>query len=330
MVLCNTWNSESRRQPYVLTIQKGVYERLASLGFQIDRHYTSGNLGHEDYYYDGSPIPSSVKALFVDEQTATNSIINDTTDGRLFIGHRDHGDFDGWVHPPFTIANLNTINTTIPSVFYSINCLTGTFGSNPPPALQDCFAEILLKMKGVAPSVIAATDLSDTFLNDDLIEGLFDATFGGVIPTFPGSTASYPVTHYRIGDILNYAKFYLPVADPTRDIKSEFEIYHVLGDPTLEIWTAQPQEVTLLATLREDMIDIKMSQCPNDSVVTIWYRGKLLKKLQPSSNLFSVSLRGLITRPHLPLPRPILPLIVCFKAPGYHFAQTNVKIVLQP
>jgi hypothetical protein len=315
---------------YVQAIQKGVYERLAPLGFQINRYYTSDYLGHEQEYHDGSAIPATVKPFFVNDQTATNGLIQAVTEGRLFIGHRDHGDFDGWYQPPFKISHLNNIHTTMPSIFYSINCLTGTFGYNPPPALKDCFAEVLLQMDGAAPSLIAATDLSNTSLNDSLIEALFDATFGGVIPTFPGSNASYPIKRNRLGDTLNYAKYYLPVALPGPGVRDHFEIYHVMGDPTLEIWTEQPKIVRIWAWLRRDMVDISMSACPSNSVVTFWYRGKLLKKLEPSSNRFSVSIRGLLVVPRPPFPGPVLPITVCFKAPGYRFVQTSVRTLPGP
>ena len=67
-------------------------------------------------------------------------------------------------------------------------------------------------------------------------KALFDGMWPGVLPTFPGSTAAYGVRNNRLGDLLNYAKSYLPIAGSgsTRYIKDHFEIYHVVGDPTLE------------------------------------------------------------------------------------------------
>jgi hypothetical protein len=292
----------------------------------VERVYVSNNGGNENRFYNGNNIPADVRATFVTDNTATNSLVNAVTAGRLFIGHRDHGSEDGWDNPPLTRANMQNISTNMPSIIYSINCLTGSYGFT-----SDCFAETALKMNGEAPSLIAASDLSHTFLNDELIQGLFDATFGGLLPTYPSMGTGYPVKNSRLGDILNYAKTYLPVARPGSLIKKECEIYHVIGDPTLEVWTEQPKIVYLNVSLRRDILVIDLSECPRDSFVTIWYvRGrlkkpKLLKKIAPSSSHFTVSLRELIPTTTVtgPLQRPRL--LACFKAPGYRFDQ---KIIL--
>ncbi|MFN0123538.1 MAG: hypothetical protein ACKV2V_23800, partial [Blastocatellia bacterium] len=49
----------------------------------------------------------------------------------------------------------------------------------------------------------------------------------------------------RLGDILNYAKCYLMTQVGTFDInnstvRSELYMWHVIGDPTLEMWTRRP------------------------------------------------------------------------------------------
>ena len=312
-----------------------IRQHMITLGYDVERVYVS-QTSDVQFYKDGTPVPVDVKNAIVDGGTATNMLIASTTEGQLLTGHRDHGDWNGWSHPSFTINHLNAITGQIPTIFHSINCLTGQYDLAAP---KESFAEMNLRMKGGAPSLIAATRVSHTWLNNDLMKGLFDAMWAGVLPTFPGSTASYSVRHNRLGDILNYAKAYLPVtmSGGANYIKDHYEIYHVIGDPTIELWKALPRTICLEAKLIAQYLSIKLSSCPKGAVITIWYRNKMLKRIEPSSTHIKVSLRDIqIIRPLLPVsgvPTPIggrLPLrdqiSVCFWAPGHRFRQRLIRV----
>ena len=64
--------------------------------------------------------------------------------------------------------------------------------------------------------------------------------------------ASYQIKYNRLGDLLNYGKTYLPIgmAGGTINIQDHFEIYHVIGDPTLELWRHEPTNVRIKATVK--------------------------------------------------------------------------------
>jgi hypothetical protein len=303
-----------------------IREHMLTLGFDVERIYVSSNNIQPQEYIDGTPVPQEVKDAIVDSDTATDMLISTTAEGQSITGHRDHGERDGWAYPSFKIDHLNAISSEYPTLFFSINCLTGQFDSNP----QDSFAEKILKMKGGAPSLIAATRVSHTWLNDHLMKVLFDAMWGGVLPTFPASgTASYSVRHNRLGDILNYGKSYLPIASTDAFcIKDHFEIYHVVGDPTIELWKEAPLYVKIVAKLVKWNLHIKLSNCPKDSVITVWYGGKMLKRLEPSSTHITVALKNLIpvSRPPL-LSKTRAYILVCFWAPGYRFCQVRLKYI---
>jgi hypothetical protein len=204
--------------------------------------------------------------------------------------------------------------------------LTGQFDHS---VTVESFAEKSLRMIGTAPSLIAATRVSHTWLNNYLLKALFDSLFGGVIPTFPGGTASYPIKFNRLGDMLNYAKSFLPVASTdTTYIKDHYEIYHVIGDPTLEIWKDAPRAIQLGAVLRLGSIHIQLSECPKGCIITLWYGDKMLKRLEPSSTRFAVRLTDIITPlPTKPSPGPFRKRIdVCFWAPGYRYREVEVNM----
>jgi len=322
---------------YLQTMEE-IRQQMVAQGFDVQRVYVSNN-PNPQYYYDGTPVPADVVASIVDGATATHTLVQATTEGKLVIGHRDHGGTDGWVHPAFRNTHLDAVTGSIPSVFFSLNCQTGHFDLSAP---TECFAEKLLRRAGAAPSLIAPTRSSQTWLNNDLMKALFDATWGGVLPTFPGGTASYPIRRNRLGDILNYGKSYLPTttSGSASYIKDHFEIYHVVGDPTLELWKDNPRAVRISAALRRPYLYIKLSVCPKDSVITIWWRERMLKRLEPSSTAMRISLKDLIPYPAAskPIPEPppkspetppwvpaLSPGFVCFWAPGHRFVTARFR-----
>jgi hypothetical protein len=296
---------------YMKTMET-IRERMVSLGFTVERVYVSSN-PDVIAYIDGVPVSEAVQKIIADEDLATDTLVSALFKGCLIIGHRDHGGRSGWVHPKFRINHLDKITGGTPSIFYSVNCLTGRFDLKQP---RDSFAEKILKMKGGAPSVIAATRPSHTWLNDDLMKALFDAVWAGVLPLFPESAESYSVKCNRLGDILNYAKLYLPVtmSGSLQYVKDHFEIYHVIGDPTLEVWTHPPIEVELRVLEDRGYLDIFLPGCPRECVITVWYKTTLITRIEPMSSHVRIPLRE----------TPSTDISVCFWAPGYKFKKVEI------
>jgi hypothetical protein len=307
---------------YMKTME-GIRSDMITQGFDVERVYVSNN-PNPVLYKDGMSVPQEVKDAIVDGDTATDMLISEISEGQLVVGHRDHGNRNGWAHPPLQMNHIEAILSQYPSTFYSINCLTGKFDANP----VDCFAEALLELDGGAPSLIAATELSGTWRNDSMMKALFDAMWSGVISTFPATTASYAVKYNRLGDILNYAKAYLLVAHGSNaGVKDHFEIYHVIGDPTLQLWVDEPLSIRLRVRILENTLYVNTNTCPRGSSLTIWHRDKLLKRMEPSSTRVTVRLRDLKLLPG-PAPQPVpmrRTLSVCFSAPRYRFAQASLK-----
>jgi hypothetical protein len=101
----------------------------------------------------------------------------------------------------------------------------------------------------------------------------------------------------------------------------------VIGDPTLEIWKEAPRKIKVTVNLRPNGVEISLSECPNGCVISLWAGDTMLKRIEPSSTRFSVSLRGAVI--HLP-GRPPAELtekgiVVCCWAPGYKYLEEKVK-----
>jgi hypothetical protein len=309
---------------YMKTLET-IRTHLVSLGFDVERVYVSNN-PNPQFFRDGSPVPAEVKDAMLSGAAATSQLVAATTEGQLIMAHRDHGLEAGWHEPHFQIDSLGGVTGSTPSIFYSVNCLTGRFDLS---ASMDSFAEAILQMPAAAPSLVAATRVSHSYLNDDLMKALFDGLWPGVLPTFPGSTAAYGVRNNRLGDLLNYAKVYLPIAGTgsMQYIKDHFEIYHVVGDPTLEIWKDVPRLLRLQVAVQSPYLHVQLPVVPTGCVISVWHGDELLKRIEPSSTLIRISVRDL--QPTL-LPWSDRIMNVCAAAPGNRFSQVRGQSLTDP
>lgn len=323
--LCPPPNREDRN--FVKTVED-IRDCMIKYGFEVERVYVSD---YEDIKKadklssrDGTEFPEDVKKYMYLPDEAEKTLISAIERGQLITAYRGHGGMEELSSPNnkppiLSVKHLEKVNIAgdFPTILFIIACNTGKFDL---PGSKNSLAETILKKKKGAPSLIASTRVSDTWLNDDLMKALFDAMWPGVLlPTFPVSTASYPVKYSRLGDILNYAKAYLPIraTRSAKVIKDHFEAYHVIGDPTLELWTSEPKTLRIIrAKLIKTYLYITLSDCPNGGVITIWHRGEMLKRIEPSSTQLVLSLRGIRL---FPLPSREYPISVCFWAPGYRF-----------
>ena len=225
------------------------------------------------YYYDGTSLPQDLapNSGFT-WGGSTQNIVDAFNSGRFLILHRDHGSENGWFSPKFKKDYFNQLsNGDLLPVVFSVNCSSGFFdnetnpgepapqhrhglfypSTNPVygggPDIKDktFFSEELLRKAngGVVGFIGPSRDTSDTG-DDALTRGLFDALWPDTVSSFGGSTSKH-----RLGDILNYAKLYVvsQVGVPQMlgnlyllDMFVVMDLFHVLGDPTLEMWTSKP------------------------------------------------------------------------------------------
>ncbi|MDY6837606.1 MAG: C25 family cysteine peptidase [Thermodesulfobacteriota bacterium] len=226
------------------------------------------------YYYQWDPLPEDIGPNSPFGWDASEEDIVDAFNaGRFLILHRDHGSEKGWAEPNFHKDTINDPNNGLSNgnllpVVFSINCSSGFFDNetNPgeppidgrcyPTAVsgQTCYSgagtmtetyfgeRLLRKANGGAVGFIGATrDTPDTG-DDVLTRGLFDAVWPNTVANYGGTTSLR-----RLGDILNYGKMYVfsevgvtqMMGKPLYplDISAIFSLFHVLGDPSLEMWT---------------------------------------------------------------------------------------------
>ncbi len=263
---------EDRR--FVLTCEE-IRDYLNSEGYNVDRIYcadaavnpTRYSPAPIDYWsWDlGLPLPSGPSGLLRPTfawNGNTNNITNAINDGRFLIFHRDHGLsenfwhhdnswwgwYDGWGDPYFDTGNINSLtNGDLLPVVFSVECQCGWFDNEidqlDDPILThnvECFSEEFLRLQnGGAIAVIGATRNSKSGYNDQMIRGFIDAIW----PDFDTDYATGGL--FSLGQVMTFGKIYMSYewGSGYTDVKTRytFELFHLFGDPEMEIWTEQPQ-----------------------------------------------------------------------------------------
>ncbi len=271
-------------------VSESMRSALLSQGYTVQRIYTetvdtiyamTGKSQVPTRYYDGTLLPTDLgSGSGFGWSGDTNAIAAAFNQGRFLFVHRDHGSWNRWSNPELTrdqVASAQFIaNGALLPVVFSLNCSTGLFDNETNPAGdrtldpgspypsgsgvqgETYFAERMLRRaNGGAVAVIGATRDSPSWANNALTRGLFDAVWPGTVSTYSAGTSTR-----RLGDMLNYAKLYVftemtapdALVDVSvfQDVVSELFLWHVFGDPTLEMWTSRP--VTLPAVVEVERL----------------------------------------------------------------------------
>lgn len=241
---------------------------LVGAGKSVDRIYhetVDGDYSGDSTprrYYDGDFLPfvlgpSGSYDWTLPESTRTQELIDSWNDGRFLVLHRDHGWEHGWGNPYFdsnhVSGDLN--NGAFLPVVYSVNCASGLFDNETANGDYGTtqngvyFAERLLrKADGGAIGVLGDTRNSPSWPNTALTMGFVDATWPNARPEFGNNTSQR-----RLGDILNHGKLFMltQIGVPGAGVSAESAIselfmWHVIGDPTLEMRTNNPFNISTI------------------------------------------------------------------------------------
>jgi len=111
-------------------------------------------------------------------------VINGINDGAFMLQHRDHGGVTGWGEPDFQSSNINSLTNTDLSFIFSINCLTGKYNAS-----GECFAEKFHRHtsggeNAGALGIIAASEVSYSFVNDTYVWGMYDNMWPDFMPDY--------------------------------------------------------------------------------------------------------------------------------------------------
>ncbi|MEN8224253.1 MAG: C25 family cysteine peptidase [Bacteroidota bacterium] len=114
----------------------------------------------------------------------SSMVVNSINDGAFLLQHRDHGYELGWGEPDFNNSNISSLTNTDLTFIFSINCLTGKYNYG-----SECFAEKFHRhtyngQNAGALGIIAASEISYSFVNDTYVWGMYDNMWPDFMPDY--------------------------------------------------------------------------------------------------------------------------------------------------
>lgn len=318
---------------YIGTLES-IYNHLETR-IKGEKIYTQSHSEIEKYC-SGKPIKADVRKeagrwMASRAESPAEKLKQALKQGRMIIAHRDHGNQHGWEAPEFKNRDIDKIGKVDqPSIVFSLNCSTGNFETDEA---VDGFGENLLKKAGV-PSLIASTRPVGTWYSDVMMKALFDALWPGLLPVYPKGRTPVSSSRNRIGDILNYAKSVLPVwyRGEKETIKRHFEMFHVLGDPSLEIQTELPEDIEWEVEKKPEGFIIRfLKMIPEGSVITFSFKDVWEEDVFHYYSVFPDQLISRISLNDIRLKRTTDKIdldegvTVSFYAPGFRYQEKKVE-----
>ncbi|HNS16384.1 MAG TPA: C25 family cysteine peptidase [Bacteroidales bacterium] len=204
-------------------------------------------------------------------------INTDLNAGAFAIVHRDHGTESGWDSPSYLTSNLSGLVDNPLSFVFSLNCLTGKFNLG-----GDCFAEGFHKHASGALGIIAATEVSYSFVNDAYAWGLWDHMW----PQFdPGYGLPATNSHWIQPCFANAsAKYYLQASNwpyNPQDKPVTYYLFHHHGDAYMYVYSEVPQNL---------MVNHQEELAPGATTFTITATPGALVGLSVNGNYLSSSI----------------------------------------
>jgi len=291
---------------------------IENLSYSGERIYYASPSADPQYwnlgsFSSGEPIPSYLLRSNGFKWDGDSSDIDSAIErGTFLLTHRDHGASWGWGDPRYTTSDIpNLDNGELLPVVLSINCLTGMMdhetANDTSWGSAESFSErFLTREGGGAVGVIGATRVSYSGYNDYFFRGMIDAVF----PTHdPGTGNSSGL--FRMGDVLNYGKYYM--ANTWGDWVLEFELFHYFGDPTMEIWTSEPDQlnVSYPSDVSHGSTEVRVNTSEDGVLVCISQDGRIVgrgRSLNGHVNItapplfagtYNVTVTGHDLRPHI-------------------------------
>ncbi len=173
--------------------------------------------------------------------TATD-VVNAINSGSFMLQHRDHGYYQGWGEPAFTSTNINSltnVNNQLPYIF-SINCQTGAFHYSSETFTEKFHRHTYGGQNSGALGVMAATEVSYSFVNDTYLWGVMDNMF----PDFMGYTSTFPVSYVMPAFGNAAGKHFLYSSSwpyNTSNKQITYRLFHHHGDAFMTLYTEVPQ-----------------------------------------------------------------------------------------
>jgi len=172
--------------------------------------------------------------------------------GSFLVTYAGHGWRQGWSRPGFGVADATGLtNGAMAPVVLSWTCQSGWFDNetdaadiDPAPGVQGTGVndESLMETFVMQPADGAIAAIGSARNSNDINLELMDGAARALWPDYPVAATGGRLP--RLGQLLNYAKLYMAgqiAAGAGR--QRHFEMYHLLGDPEMPVWTEAPGDL---------------------------------------------------------------------------------------
>ncbi|MDN5354210.1 MAG: hypothetical protein PWQ09_966 [Candidatus Cloacimonadota bacterium] len=172
---------------------------------------------------------------------SASGVNNAINSGAFMVQHRDHGFEYGWGEPDYDMNDVNSLTNENLTYVFSVNCLTGKF-NNPGGSFAETFHHI---DKG-ALGLLAATEVSYSFVNDVFIWGVYDYFWPEFMPD-EESEIEYRGILPAFGNVAG--KYFLQQSSwpyNSQDKEVTYNLFHAHGDAFTTVYSEIPQQLSVV------------------------------------------------------------------------------------
>ncbi|MFH0896107.1 MAG: C25 family cysteine peptidase, partial [Bacteroidota bacterium] len=220
-------------------------------------------------------------------------VVTAINSGSFILQHRDHGLETGWGEPAFDNTNISSLTNTGLTFIMSINCLTGKYNYS-----SECFAEKFHRYKfgsvnSGALGLIAASEVSYSFVNDTYIWGMYDNLWPNFMPAYgttPASRGILPAFGNAAG------KYFLQASSwpyNTSNKEVTYNLFHMHGDAFQTVYSEVPLALTVVhnATIVTGATSFNVSANAG-SLICLSLNGVILGTATGTGSAVSITIPG--------------------------------------
>ncbi|MFP4447129.1 MAG: C25 family cysteine peptidase [Bacteroidales bacterium] len=220
--------------------------------------YGNGAMWYGDNYYfnEENGINTSLFLQPADNDALHDSIIEDVNEGLSYANYTAHCSSNGWADPSFSVSDVSELtNEGKYGLWVGNCCLSVKFDDD------ECFGEAALRAenKGAIGDIGGS---NSTYWDEDYWWAVGNSTDFESEPSYEETeTGAYDAMfHTETNEVNDPSKWYitqgqavvggnLAVEASTSDIKGYYwEIYHLMGDPSLTPYFGVPEELSVNTT----------------------------------------------------------------------------------
>lgn len=226
-------------------------------------------------------IPATMSHL-TDWSAGADDITSAINDGTYLLIHRDHGTFQTWGEPYFSNDLINELHNDKLTFVMSANCQTGDFSYGH--GHSDCLAERFLRIPHGAVGIIAASQLSFSYVNDTYVWGFFDYLYPDFMPDYGEQHYEFQYPAFANA----YGKYFLKQSSwPSNSNYKNVtcQLFHYFGDAYLQLFSEVPQTLTVTHTGSIHTNDTQVAiQADEEAIIALSVDNQLIARRKSNGN----------------------------------------------